>query len=134
MCRNTTIAMGSSGGIGRHLTLDEHSPLFGGASASRGEGIAYRSRGRFKHNTSRLAHCTVAATREIRAAAGLEGRQRRAETVAGPNGGVADSLDEAKAAFRAAGGDRRCTRPRPVSVCFRQKKQTRNAHFEPICS
>jgi hypothetical protein len=41
----------------------------------------------------------------------------------GPNDGVADSIagarDEA-AAFRAAGGlYRRCTRPRPVSVCFR---------------
>jgi hypothetical protein len=32
----------------------------------------------------------------------------------GPNGGVADTLDEAKAAFRAAmgGAPRRCARPR----------------------
>jgi hypothetical protein len=51
-----------------------------------------------------------------------------------PNGCVADSLDEAKAGVPAGGLDRRCAQPRPASVCFPQKKQTRNAHFEPICS
>jgi hypothetical protein len=36
-------------------------------------------------------------------------------------GGLADSLDEAKTAFRAAGR-------------LRRKEQTRNAQYEPICS
>ena len=39
-----------------------------------------------------------------------------------PSGGVADTLDETKAAFRG-----------PVSVCFPQKKQTRYAQPEPFC-
>jgi hypothetical protein len=49
---------------------------------------------------------------------------------------VADSIDEAKTAFRAAlerafidGAPGR----EPASVRFRRKKQTRNAHFEPFC-
>jgi hypothetical protein len=40
----------------------------------------------------------------------------------GATADVADSLDEAKAAFRAA------------QRLFRQKKRTRNAQLEPICS
>ena len=39
-----------------------------------------------------------------------------------PSGGVADSPDEAKAAFRAGGG-----------VRYREKKQTRYAQPEPFC-
>jgi hypothetical protein len=56
----------------------------------------------------------------------------------GPNGGVADTLDEAKAAFRAASERRpqRCPAASRfvASVRFRQKKQTRNAQPKPICS
>jgi hypothetical protein len=47
-----------------------------------------------------------------------------------PNGGVADSLDEAKAAFRGGGA---APGREPVSVRFREKKQTRNAQVEPFC-
>jgi hypothetical protein len=52
----------------------------------------------------------------------------------GPNGGVADSLDEAKAAFRAAGERPPNGAPgrEPVSVRFFGKKRTRNARFESI--
>jgi hypothetical protein len=56
----------------------------------------------------------------------------------GPNGSVADSLDEAKAAFRRRGSgglDRRYASGEPVvaSVRFPQKKQTRNARVDPVC-
>ena len=45
----------------------------------------------------------------------------------GPNGGVADSLDEAKAAFRAAweAGGR--------GVRSRKRKRTRNARADYVC-
>jgi hypothetical protein len=51
---------------------------------------------------------------------------------------VADSLDEAKATFRAAVGRRALDgapgrEPAVASVCFLRKKQTRNARFEHFC-
>jgi len=50
----------------------------------------------------------------------------------GGNGGVADSLDEAKAAFRAAvgGAPQRCARPRAGQRPLSLQKRTRNAHYE----
>jgi hypothetical protein len=54
-----------------------------------------------------------------------------------PEWRVADSLGEAKAAFRAAWEAPPLIDGAPgrelVSVCFRQKKRTRNARFEPFC-
>jgi hypothetical protein len=53
----------------------------------------------------------------------------------GPNGGVTDSLDKAKSAFRGAAAltDGAPGRGRSASV-FVRKKRTRYAQPEPICS
>ena len=62
---------------------------------------------------------------------GVAAQPRRAQPSHGRGGGVPDSLDEAKAAFRAAwegGLDRRCTRPRPGQRLLSPEKA------EEICS
>jgi hypothetical protein len=73
-------------------------------------------------STSRRKGLAVAPSILLRADEGH--RIRRRAPSPGPNGGVADSLDEAKAAFRAAvgGAPRRCapaeSRPSPASAFF----------------
>jgi hypothetical protein len=54
-------------------------------------------------------------------------REKWLGTQIGWERGVAETLDEAKAAFRAAWDAH-------GEVCFRRKKRTRYAQLEPICS